>query len=205
MQSLARNYEGRGTKRNSKMSNALQPEQRVIFQSHCMSLICLDLNKNLWGARMALWAPFAKEKTQGQRGGMGFVQGRISSDREERKLQSWSPNLVRTHTKKGKKETAEEHRIPYVCLPGCLQKWKNYKLKHSGELMWSFGLFPGGGPSWEEGGGRKSRLSHVVLERDSVLAPTLLKSNLAVCTQYPKSCPGNATFKMFLDSNHGEV
>lgn len=105
MQSLARNYEGRGTKRNSKMSNALQSEQRVTFQSHCMSLICLDLNKNLWGARMALWPPFAKEKTQGQRGGMGFVQGRISSDREERKLQSWWEHIQRKGRRKQQRST----------------------------------------------------------------------------------------------------
>ena len=52
-----------------------------------------------------------------------------------------------------------------------------------------------GGRRWQ-----KSRLFHA-----SILAPTLLKSNLAVCTQYPKNCPGNATFKMFLENNHGEV
>lgn len=74
--------------------------------------------KILWGARMALLALFSKEETECQRGGVWFVQGHMSSDREESQL--WSGPLawweqVRGKAQMGKEEWTWEHGIPYFC------------------------------------------------------------------------------------------
>lgn len=45
---------------------------------------------------MTMLAPFTKEETGDQTGGLWFIQGQTSSDGEEHKLWSWCSGLMRT-------------------------------------------------------------------------------------------------------------